>query len=96
MSPAPRHATAIAFGAVLRAARRERGLSQEALADLGGLDRTYPSLLERGLRTPTLSAIFRLADALGLPAEYLVAKASGLLQSYGGANPARQDVAKHR
>jgi DNA-binding XRE family transcriptional regulator len=31
----------------------ERGLSQECLAELADLDRTTPSLLERGLRQPT-------------------------------------------
>lgn len=70
-----RHTVAIAFGRVLRELRRARGLSQEQLASLGDFDRTYPSLLERGLRTPTLSVIFRLADVLGIAAATLVAKA---------------------
>ena len=52
--------------------RQERGLTQEQLAEIGGLDRTYASLLERALRTPTLSVLFRLADALGLEAAQLV------------------------
>ena len=63
---------ALAFGAVLRAARREKGLTQEQVAANAGFDRTYPSLLERGLRTPTLGVIFRLADALGIDAPQLV------------------------
>ena len=54
-----------AFGQVLRETRKERGLSQESLALTCGLDRTFISLLERGLRQPTLSSIFALADALG-------------------------------
>jgi len=70
-----RHPAAMAFGAVVREMRLARGLSQEALADLGGFDRTYPSLLERGLRMPTISTVVRLADALGVPAESLVADA---------------------
>lgn len=65
----------MAFGRVLRELRHARGLSQEKLAFLGGFDRTYPSLLERGLRTPTLSVIFRLADVLGITASQLVARA---------------------
>jgi transcriptional regulator with XRE-family HTH domain len=72
MSTLNRRRAALAFGAVLRAARQERGLTQEQLAEIGGLDRTYASLLERGLRTPTLSVLFRLADALGLEAAQLV------------------------
>ena len=65
---------AIAFGCVVRELRNARGLSQEALAELSDFDRTYPSLLERGLRTPTLGAVFRLASALGVSAQALVAK----------------------
>ena len=45
------------FGKVLGESRRERGLSQEQLAELADLDRTTPSLLERGLRQPTLSVV---------------------------------------
>ena len=59
-----------AFGAVLRDARRARGMSQEALAGDAEVDRTYPSLLERGHRVPTLCVFLRLAQALHLaPAE---------------------------
>jgi transcriptional regulator with XRE-family HTH domain len=70
-----RQKVAMAFGRVLRELRHARGLSQEQLASLGDFDRTYPSLLERGLRTPTLTVIFRLADVLGITASALVAKA---------------------
>ena len=47
------------FGDVLRAARTERGVSQDRLAMLCDFDRTYPSLLERGLRLPTMCMIYR-------------------------------------
>ena len=40
------------------------GISQEALGFLSGLDRTYISGIERGVRNPTLRVIWRLADAL--------------------------------
>jgi DNA-binding XRE family transcriptional regulator len=53
-----------AFGAVLKAARKAKGLSQEELAADAAIDRTYPSLLERGLREPTLTVLIQLADAL--------------------------------
>jgi ribosome-binding protein aMBF1 (putative translation factor) len=48
-----RRQVARAFGAVLKNARSQQGLSQEALCEGADMDRTYPSLLERGLRTPT-------------------------------------------
>jgi transcriptional regulator with XRE-family HTH domain len=53
-----------AIGTVLRDARRARGLSQEKVAEFAGFDRTYPSLLERGLREPGLSAFLRLCAAV--------------------------------
>ena len=62
-----------AFGKVLREQRRRRGLSQEQLGKICELDRTYPSLLERGLRTPTLTIIYRLAEALEISIVRLVA-----------------------
>ncbi len=53
-----------AFGQVLRESRKNSGISQEALALICGLDRTFISLLERGQRQPTLSSIFSIAEAL--------------------------------
>ena len=61
-----------AFGVVLKDARRERGISQETLVEHADLDRTYPSLLERGLRQPTLTYLFTIADALGMEPSELV------------------------
>ena len=60
------------FGVVLRQLRVEKGLSQEGLALEAGLDRTFVSMLERGLRQPTLSSLFVLAAALQIPASRLV------------------------
>lgn len=84
MSAPSRHRAALAFGAVLRQVRQARGLTQEAVADLSGLDRTYPSLLERGLRTPTLVAILQIADALRVPPETLIADTCNRLRSPEG------------
>ena len=53
-----------AFGVVLRSLRTKAGLSQEELALESDLDRSFISLLERGLRQPTLKTIFQLVDAL--------------------------------
>lgn len=52
------------FGKVLREIRENKKISQEKLAEYANLDRTYISLLERGLRHPTISTIFELAKAL--------------------------------
>ncbi len=45
--------------------RKDRGWSQEALADAAGLDRTYISGIERIVRNPTLSVVERIAKSLG-------------------------------
>jgi transcriptional regulator with XRE-family HTH domain len=52
------------FGKVLREQRRERGLTQEALAFESGYHPTYIGQLERGKKSPSLRAILRLASVL--------------------------------
>jgi len=72
LMPVRRKAVAVAFAEVLYRARRRMGLSQEALAHGAGVDRTYPSLLERGLRTPSLTQLLNLAPSLLLQPGRLV------------------------
>lgn len=55
---------AVLIGNVLRKLRKEKGMSQEVLSGLAGLDRTHYSKLERGLRSPTVDTLFKLAQAL--------------------------------
>jgi transcriptional regulator with XRE-family HTH domain len=55
------------FGARVRRIRSDRGLSQEALAELAGLHRTYVGSVERGERNVSLDQIHRLADGLRVP-----------------------------
>ena len=62
------------FGKVLRTLREGKKLSQEKLAEYCDLDRTYISMLERGLRQPTISTIFKIADALDISPSELVRK----------------------
>lgn len=64
-------ATLVAFGQRLRTVRGNAQISQEALAGLAGLDRTYISLLERGKRNPSLICVFSLARALHVDAAEL-------------------------
>jgi transcriptional regulator with XRE-family HTH domain len=65
-------AISIAFGGVLRQHREQAALSQEALAHESEVHRTYVSLIERGIRHPTLDVVFRLASALDIPPATLV------------------------
>jgi len=55
------------FGERIRALRQERGLSQERLAEMAGVHRTYLSSLERGERNVSLDNIHAIAEALGVP-----------------------------
>lgn len=56
---------AIKFGQVVRRNREQRGLSQEALAELAHLNRGYLGEIERGIAAPTIQSMQKLADALG-------------------------------
>lgn len=62
------------FGLTLQKARLERNLSQFELAELSDIDRTFISLLERGIRQPTLTTIFQLAKALKIKPSQMVAE----------------------
>lgn len=54
------------FGNAVRELRKEKGWSQEDLGFEADLDRTYVSGIERGVRNPTLTTIWRLAKALAV------------------------------
>jgi transcriptional regulator with XRE-family HTH domain len=59
-------------GRNLRRYRQERGLSQEAFADLVGVHRTYMGGLERGERNLTLRSVERIAEIIRVePVELL-------------------------
>lgn len=50
-------------------------LSQEELAARSGIDRTYISGVERGIRNPTLDVMQRIAKALGAELDVIFATA---------------------
>ena len=66
---------ASAFGLVVRRARERKGMSQESLAHLSGLHRTYIGSVERGERNLTLKSMTQIAAALGTSAAVLLAEA---------------------
>ena len=59
------------FGSCLKLIRLERGLSQEKLAELAGLHRTYVGAVERGERNVSLKNIEKLAKALDIEIDKL-------------------------
>jgi|TARA_B110000003_G_scaffold76423_1_gene78037 transcriptional regulator with XRE-family HTH domain len=54
------------FGLRVKRLRADRSISQEGLANLSGLDRTYISGLERGIRNPSLKCLAKVAKGLGI------------------------------
>lgn len=70
-----RHPVLVAFGKAIKEARAEAGVSQEELAHLAGIDRSYMSSIERGEQNVGLMSMHRVAEALGLPLSALVLNA---------------------
>jgi putative transcriptional regulator len=75
----PRSPAHAAFGRAIRELREERGTSQEAFALRCGIDRSHYGGIERGERNPSLSHIFKVADALGVRPSEIHARAERLL-----------------
>lgn len=67
------------FGLVLRKFRTLNELSQEKLSQECGLDRSYISLLERGLRQPSLTTILLLSKTLNTTAANMVRSVEEIL-----------------
>jgi len=60
------------FGNRIRAIRKEKNLSQEELAALANIDRSYMGHIERGEKNVTLTKIYQIADALKIQPSKLV------------------------
>ncbi len=64
-----------AFGSVVRKRRLAAGLSQETLAEKARLHPTYVSMVERGVKNPTLDAAERIAEGLDIPLSQIIEEA---------------------
>ncbi len=62
----------VAFGERVRQLRKEKGLSQEAFADLAGIDRSYMGHIERGDQNITLTKIYQISEALRVSVSDLI------------------------
>lgn len=62
----------ISFGKRIREVRRSKGISQEKLAELAGIDRSYMGNIERGEKNVTLKKAYEICDALGIEIQELV------------------------
>jgi transcriptional regulator with XRE-family HTH domain len=68
-----------AFARVLITVREDRGLTQETLAFDSGYHPKYISMLERGVNSPSLTAILEIARALDISGADLVRRVENLL-----------------
>lgn len=65
----------VKLGDAVRAYRQSRDLSQEALADAAGIDRSHMSQIERGKRNVSFLNVLRIADAIGVRAADIIGAA---------------------
>lgn len=59
------------LGKQVRELRKQKGWTQEKLEEKSGVDRTYISDIERGVRNPSLKSLQKLAKALGVSISHL-------------------------
>jgi transcriptional regulator with XRE-family HTH domain len=82
------------LGVTIRRLRRQRGLSQEALADLAHIDRSYMSSIERGRRNLSVLNVARIAGALRVPLCDLLYGQDGPVEDLQRAAVAVDEVAE--
>jgi len=62
----------IAFGKRIREVRKGKGISQEKLAEMAGIDRSYMGNIERGEKNITLKKAYEICDALEVSIKELI------------------------
>lgn len=67
-----RNSILITFGAKVRDIRRSQGISQEKLAELTGIDRSYMGRIERGEKNVSLTKVYQICEALKVPPSVLL------------------------
>ena len=65
------------LGGVIKKHRAVIGMSQEQLAEQANLHRTYISMLERGLKSPTVDVMCCIGKALGMKVSAIIEEAEG-------------------
>lgn len=75
-----KNGSAKVFGEELRRLREFADISQEELSFRADIHRNYVSLLERGLRVPSLDILLKLGKALDMPASLIVGKVEARLR----------------
>ena len=78
-----------ALGHAIRQVREDRNLSQERLAELAGLHRTYISSVEQGRRNLSIENVQKVANALGVSMTELVQLCEDRLDRDRSKGPAK-------
>ncbi len=78
-----------AIGLAIRQVREDRNLSQERLAELAGLHRTYVSSVEQGHRNISIENIYKIANALGVSITELIQLCEDRLDQPKGSSESR-------
>jgi transcriptional regulator with XRE-family HTH domain len=88
----PFSGTEKAFGLALREVRKGRDISQEQLGLQADFDRTYISLIERGIQSPTVRTVVRLAAILQTRPSVIIRRMERILAAEvpAAAKPARE------
>lgn len=81
MAAYEQEAVSVDVGGRLRELRQERGMSMRALARASGLSANALSMIERGRTSPSVSTLYKLADAMGVP-----------ITAFFRQEPPRQDI----
>ncbi|MEC0257330.1 helix-turn-helix domain-containing protein [Paenibacillus lautus] len=74
------------FGQVLKSIRKVQKVSQEELAFRSNLDRTFISMLERGIHQPTLNSLLAIDAAMDMNAAELVGLVEDEMENYQKIN----------
>lgn len=70
--PITHQSVLIKFGEKMQKVRQSKGITQEELASMISMHRTYIGLVERGERNPTIRTLYKIAKALKVPASELL------------------------
>ena len=94
----PFSGTEKAFGEALREVRKRRDISQEQLGLQADFDRTYISLIERGIQSPTVRTVVKLATILQIRPSVIIRRMERILAAEGhdSAKPAKEPRRERR
>jgi transcriptional regulator with XRE-family HTH domain len=70
--PITHQSVLLKFGQKLQKVRQSKGITQEKLAEMLAMHRTYIGLIERGQRNPTVRTLYKIAKALKVSASQLL------------------------